>query len=144
MSDAADLYQEAIKQIAAAAHAAGALAHPDAEARLSNPLCGDRVRVQVAFAGGRIAAFAHETRGCLLCRAGASVLGARALGMDRAQVDAAQAAMKRALLGETGADGDWPELAMFSPAKAFPSRHTCAMLPFQALQAAFAAVGDQR
>ena len=33
----------------------------------------------------------------------------------------------------------WPELAMFRPAWAYPSRHKCALLPFHALQAALRA-----
>jgi NifU-like protein involved in Fe-S cluster formation len=30
----------------------------------------------------------------------------------------------------------WPELSMFEPARAYPSRHRCVLLPFRALLAA--------
>lgn len=139
MSGATALYHDAIKRMADAAHGAGALATPDGEARLDNPLCGDRVRMQVALDAGRITALAHETRGCLLCRAAASLLGTRAAGLDAGAVAAAAMAAERVLRDGAVAPGDWPELAMFAPARAFPSRHRCVLLPFRALQAA---IGD--
>lgn len=136
MSAGFDLYQEAIKQMAALAHGHGELASADGEATLNNPLCGDRVRMQVALQGGRIAALAHQTRGCLLCRAAASLLGARAAGLDAAAIDAATNALEALLQEQAAAPPEWPELAMFLPAHAHPSRHKCALLPFRALQAA--------
>ena len=89
MSDSTGLYQDAIKQFAQAANGHGQLAQSSGEAKLDNPLCGDRVRMQVALAGGRIEAVAHETKGCLLCRAAASAIGAHAPGMDAAAMKAA-------------------------------------------------------
>jgi len=142
MSEVQALYQAAIKQAAADAVGGGELAQADGEARLDNPLCGDRVRMQVALDGGRIAALAHQTRGCLLCRAGASLLGARAPGMDRTQVDEVTNALAAVLADQAAVPDTWPELAMFAPAHAHPSRHKCALLPFKALQAALAAAED--
>ena len=46
MNDGLALYQDAIKQRAGAAHGQGALAAPDGEVRLDNPLCGDRVTLR--------------------------------------------------------------------------------------------------
>ncbi len=141
MSDGLDLYQESIKQMAAAAHGHGQLASPDGEAKLSNPLCGDRVQLQVALKDGCITALAHQTRGCLLCRAAASLLGARAAGLDAAAIDTTANALEALLKEQAAAPPDWPELAMFLPAHAYPSRHKCALLPFRALQAALRAAG---
>ena len=139
MSDGPALYQEAIKQLAAAAHGAGQLAAPDGEAKLNNPLCGDRVVMQVALKDGHVTAIAHQTKGCLLCRAAASLLGARAAGLNAAELDAATQALEAMLKDPATASADWPELAMFRPARAYPSRHKCALLPFHALQAALRA-----
>jgi SUF system NifU family Fe-S assembly protein len=136
MSTADALYQQVIKDWAQADHGHGRLAAADAEARLDNPLCGDRVRVQVSLGGGRIEAIAHETRGCLLCRAAASLLGARAAGLDGAAIDELVRALESLLREQTPAPEDWPELGMFQPVHAFASRHKCALLPFKALQAA--------
>lgn len=130
------LYQDAIKQFAQAAHGHGQLAAASGEARLDNPLCGDRVRVQVAVAAGQIAALAHDTKGCLLCRAAASLLGLRAVGQDAAGIEAALAALESLLKDGSPAPAGWPELSMFAPARAYPSRHKCVALPFRALLAA--------
>jgi len=136
LSDSDALYQDAIKQFAQAAHGHGQLAAADGEAKLDNPLCGDRVCMQVVMASGRIVALAHETKGCLLCRAAASVAGLRAAGHDAAGVMAAVAALESLLQQGTPPPADWPELAMFEPARAYASRHRCVLLPFRALLAA--------
>ena len=140
MSDGNALYQDAIKQFAHAAHGQGQLAakrwEMRGEARLDNPLCGDRVRMQVALASGHIAEIAHETKGCLLCRAAASLIGLRAVGQDEANIAAAVEAIENLLQHGAPAPAGWPELAMFEPARAFPSRHRCVLLPFRALLAA--------
>jgi NifU-like protein involved in Fe-S cluster formation len=143
MNDSDSLYQDAIKQSARDAHGHGQLDNPTGEAKLDNPLCGDRVRMQVAIDGGRIAAVAHETKGCLLCRAAASLLGARAAGMDAAAVEAVSGQLDAMLKGNAVPEA-WPELAMFVPARAHASRHRCILLPFRALQAAMSKVGAGR
>jgi SUF system NifU family Fe-S assembly protein len=136
MSDSDSLYQDAIKQFARDARGHGQLENATGEARLDNPLCGDRVRMQVALDAGRIAAIAHETRGCLLCRAAAAVIGSRAVGQDQAGIEAVVEALEGMLRNGTPAPSAWPELAMFEPARAYPSRYRCVLLPFQALLAA--------
>ena len=141
MNGTDSLYQDAIKQFARAAHGHGQLENAMGETRLDNPLCGDRVRMQVAVDAGRIAVVAHETKGCLLCRAAASLLGARAVGMDAAAVDAVSGELDAMLKGAAQVPVAWPELAMFIPTRAYPSRHRCVLLPFRALQAAMSKVG---
>jgi|694.fasta_scaffold08149_3 nitrogen fixation NifU-like protein len=138
MNDANSLYQDAIKRFAQAAHGHGHLANASGEASLDNPLCGDRVRIQVDAASGRIAAIAHETKGCLLCRAAASVVGLRAIGQDEAGIEAAAVGLEHMLKNGAALPAAWPELSMFEPARAYPSRHRCVLLPFRALRAALA------
>lgn len=133
MNGCDSLYQDAIKQFAQAAHGQGQLENPTGEARLNNPLCGDRVRMQVRLDGRRISAIAHETRGCLLCRAAASLLGARAVGMDAAAVGVLSGELDTMLKGAAPFPDAWPELAMFVPARPHASRHRCVLLPFRAL-----------
>ena len=144
MMNAADsLYQDAIKRFAQAAHGHGTLENATGEARLSNPLCGDRVRMQLALDAGRIAAIAHETRGCLLCRAAAALIGARATGMDAAAVEAVGDGLDAMLKGAAPVPAAWPELAMFVPARAHASRHHCVLLPFRALSDALKAASSE-
>ena len=136
MNDINALYQDSIKQFAHAEHGRGQLANATGEARMDNPLCGDRVRMQVRVASGHVAGIAHETKGCLLCRAAASLIGSRAVGQDQAAIEALVHALDNMLKNGAPAPSAWPELAMFEPARAYPSRHRCVLLPFQALLAA--------
>jgi nitrogen fixation NifU-like protein len=132
------LYQQAIKDLAVAAHGAGHLAAPDAVADLDNPFCGDRIHLEIGRDGDVITALAHKTRGCLLCRASAAIIGLRAPGRDAAAIAAATTALEALLQNTAEAPADWPELSVFVPARAHPSRHGCALLPFRALLQALA------
>ncbi len=68
MSDyhSSELYQERIVALAKAKTGAGKLAMPTKSARRDNPLCGDRVTIDVTLDGsGRIAEIGQQVRGCL-------------------------------------------------------------------------------
>ncbi|HPE60855.1 MAG: iron-sulfur cluster assembly scaffold protein [Thiothrix sp.] len=142
MNDTA-LYQQAIKALARAAHGTGRLEAATGSAFLDNSLCGDRVRIEVIQHDSLISTLRHETRGCLLCRASASLLGLHAPGQDRDGIRAARDALEQLLvtppatvLPTATSPLPWPELTLFAPAHPFPSRHGCVLLPFQALLAA--------
>ena len=138
MTDEA-FYQEAILRLARAASGAGRLEAPDGSATLDNPLCGDRVSVEVGVREGRIAALAHRVRGCLLCQAAASLLGRAAAGSTPAEVEEARGRLAEVL--RSGAEpprGAWGDLAAFAPVGPVPSRHGCLLLPFDALVEALA------
>ncbi len=129
-----ELYQKAILGKAREATGAGTLAEPDASATVNNPVCGDRVTMEVRLSGGRVAAVAHKVRGCLLCEASASVVGANAPGATRAEIDAARAAVTALLRdGEPVLAESWSELSIFAPVTTHKSRHHCVLLPFEAL-----------
>lgn len=134
MSDA--LYQQAIKQLAQAAHGAGRLAQPTASVRLDNALCGDRVTLDLRIENGVIAEVAQETRGCLLCRAAASLLAREAPGRTATDLARVQAELEALLSGESTEATLWPELSAFAPVCAHKSRHGCVLLPFRALRQA--------
>lgn len=130
MSDV--LYPDAIKALARHAGTAR-LAAPDAAARVDNPFCGDRVRVEVSLGQGRIAALAEETRGCLLCRAAAALLIQEGVGLSLDEARAAAPALQRHLKEGAGLPQRWRRFEMFSPVRSHPSRHACVLLPFEAL-----------
>lgn len=132
------LYNQRIKELAAAACGAGRLAAPSGAAMRDSPVCGDRVRMEVRVADGRIVALAHEVKGCLLCRAAASVIGLHGVGLSAADSDALRAAVAAMLAGGERPDG-WAELAVFEPVRQHRSRHGCVLIPFEALAKAVAA-----
>lgn len=94
----------------------GTLGSPHAHVFVDNPLCGDRVRVEVTVFGARIERVAHELQGCLLCEAAASVIGAMAPGETAEKLVALRRAL-RAFLGDDslGPPRRWPSLEMFIP-----------------------------
>jgi nitrogen fixation protein NifU and related proteins len=129
----ADLYHQALVTLARSRVGAGRLEAPGGTATRDNPMCGDEATFDVALEGGRIAALAHRVRGCVLCEASAAVLGREAPGRTPAEVDAARGHAAALLAGGTLAPGAWAALRLFAPARDVPSRHTCVLLPFDAL-----------
>jgi len=137
MSD--ELYQDAIMAHARAPHHAGTLAAADARATVDNPLCGDRVTIELRLTDGRIAEVAHTVRGCALCQASASMLADGAIGAARTEVAEARDAIRAMLRDDAPAPGGrWSAFAAFLPARPARSRHDCVLLPFQAFDKAVA------
>lgn len=131
------LYQAAIVGHARAAKGKGRLAAPDGSATIDNPLCGDRVTMDVTMDGDRVTAVGHEVRGCLLCEAAASMIGAHAVGSTRSELaSVAEAAAAMLMSREGPITPPWPDLASFAPVRAHRSRHNCVLLPFEALTTA--------
>ncbi|HEX9461431.1 MAG TPA: SUF system NifU family Fe-S cluster assembly protein [Alphaproteobacteria bacterium] len=139
MSD--DLYQQAIMQRAKSPVRAGRLASPDASVTVDNPLCGDRITLDLKLEGGKIADVAHQVRGCALCQASASVMAAAVVGQSTAAVTSAQDKVKAMLGGGDIPPSPWEELGIFTPVRRHKSRHDCVVLPFDALAQAIAQAG---
>ena len=132
-----EIYQERIVALAKAKTGAGKLTNPTRSARRDNPLCGDRVTIDVALDGqGRILELAHQVRGCLLCQASASALSSVAVGRDAAGIAAVRHDAERAMGRADGAPGE--PFSAFEPLKAHKSRQECVLLPFDALEEALA------
>jgi len=127
------VYQQAILDLARAADGAGGLLDPDASATVDNPVCGDRVTVDVRLADGAVAALGHRVRGCLLCEATAAVLGRRAVGEPPGRLHDIRTAFIRMIREDGPAPAGWPELEAFTPVRGARSRHECVLLPFAAL-----------
>jgi nitrogen fixation NifU-like protein len=134
------LYHEAIVAAARRASGHGRLDAADASIELDNPLCGDRVSMDVQVGGGHLRAVAHRVRGCLLCEAAASIIGADAVGETVENLLRLEQALGSALgSGFDSAALPWRELEVFAPVVHHPSRHRCVMLPFEALGRALTA-----
>ena len=127
------LYQERIVALAKAKTGAGKLAAPTKSARRDNPLCGDRVNIDVTLDDtGRIAEIAHQVRGCLLCQASASALASVAVGRDATGIADLRHDAERAIGRETGESHE--PFAAFAPVREHKSRQDCVLLPFEALE----------
>jgi nitrogen fixation NifU-like protein len=136
-----DLYQDALIAAAKAATRAGRLERADASLTRDNPLCGDRVTMDIRVEGPRIADLAHRVRGCLLCEASASIIGGHAVGKTPAEIEATEQAVRALLQGGPHEPALWPALEAFAPVRDFASRHSCVLLPFETLREVLAQVG---
>ena len=136
MSDLSDLYQEVILDHNRRPRNWGAIDGADRQARGHNPLCGDRVTIEIRLdEQGRIAELAHKVRGCALCEASAAALTPRAIGHTATQVAELRREIDSVLTGESQGTGDF---AAFAPVAEHKSRRDCVTLPFEALRAALA------
>jgi nitrogen fixation NifU-like protein len=121
----AALYGGAIDEHARNPRNRGPLAAPDAAHEGTNPLCGDRIRIELKVISGRIAAARFGGEACKVSIAAASIL----TGMLEGLVVADAAALAREkLLGALGT-----ELR--------PSRVGCALLPLDVLRGALGGGG---
>ncbi len=129
-----DLYHARILELARDASTEGRLDAPSASATVNNPLCGDRVTIDVVVENAVVSTVGHQVRGCALCRASAALIGAHAPGEDAARLKEIAGAIT-VMLKNTGPapDGVWRALEAFTPVIGHKSRHECVLLPFQAL-----------
>lgn len=100
----------------------GALEAPDRAHEQVNPLCGDRIRLELQLDGGRIAASRFRGEACRVATAAASLLTEAVQGMTEAQAASFSREQLLPLLGTT----------------LRPARVACALLPLQALHAGLA------
>ena len=132
-------YHAAIMSAARRASGRGRLEAPDASATVDNPLCGDRVTIDIRQAvregEGFVSEIGQLVRGCVLCEAAAVLVVEAGTGAAPAELRVAAGEVRRLLReeGESLPEGGWRKAEMFRPVRPHPSRHDCVLLPFQAL-----------
>ena len=127
------LYNRDVLRLAAAIPHLGRLDHPQGSAERSSPICGSRVAVDLILDGeGRVAAIGQEVKACALGQASASLMGAAARGRSPSELAEARDTFAAWLRGERDDPGDWPGLAVFAHARAYPARHASILLAFEA------------
>lgn len=128
------LYAKDLLRLAALATGAGRLSPCDAEGRASNPVCGDRVSVTLTLdREGRISALAHETHACVLAQASAAILGAQIPGSSAEAVARLRDKVAAMLRGESAPPPPFGDYAALLGAAAHRNRHTCVLLPIDAV-----------
>jgi len=132
MSD--DLYQKALLRLAADAHGAGRLEGSCCSGREANAMCGDSVIFDARIDDARrITAVATELKGCVLVQASASLLAQHATGKPETAISALREHVQAMLNGGKAPEGVWSAYEVFKPASAYRSRHSCVLLPIDAL-----------
>jgi nitrogen fixation NifU-like protein len=141
MTDLRDLYQEVILDHNKRPRNFKPLPGADRTAEGHNPLCGDRVKVYVKLAAGRIAEITFEGTGCAISKASASLMTEALKGKTEEESREIFTRFHRMVAGEPEPGFD-PEalgkLAAFQGVREFPVRVKCASLAWHTLQAALA------
>lgn len=115
-----DLYREVILDHYRSPRNHGLQETASAQATSFNPLCGDRVIVQVDIANDAITAMRFDGQGCAISMATASLLSEYVVDHSVSEVKELDAALIQTLLGTTLS----------------PVRLKCALLPLKTLQQA--------
>lgn len=135
----ATLYHQALVQRAKAAVGKGRLDNATASITLDNPLCGDRVTIDIEKSGEQIGAIGHHVRGCILCEAAAATIAEYCRNRDLGSARAILPAIRAMMRDGDAAPADWACLDIFTPVHAAKSRRDCVLLPFEAFEKALVA-----
>jgi nitrogen fixation NifU-like protein len=119
-----DLYRDYILEHYRRPHNFGTLESPSASVEGSNPLCGDRITLQIGVHDGVVDEVAFTGRGCAISQASASLLTDEIKGKPLVDVDGFRADDLLDLLG----------------IEISPARLKCAMLSHDTLRKALAEV----
>jgi nitrogen fixation protein NifU and related proteins len=120
-----DLYRDYILEHYRRPHNFGVIEEPSATFEGANPLCGDRITMQLAVRDGVVTDVGFTGRGCAISQASASLLTDEVRGKPVADVAGIGATDLLDLLG----------------IEISPARLKCAMLSFDSLQHLLADVG---
>jgi nitrogen fixation NifU-like protein len=139
MSELRELYQQVILDHNRRPRNFRKLSSPTQAVEGYNPLCGDRVSVEVELEGEVIRDLAFQGSGCAISRASASIMTASLKGKT---VDQAEQVFEqfRRMLTDGRPPGEPPaalgKLVAFAGVREFPIRIKCATLPWHALHGA--------
>jgi nitrogen fixation NifU-like protein len=122
-----DLYRDYILEHSRRPHNFGVIEDPSASIEGSNPLCGDRITLQLGVRAGVLERIGFTGRGCAISQASASLLTDEIKGKPMAEVAAFRADDLLDLLG----------------IEISPARLKCAMLSHETLQEALSELDDQ-
>ncbi len=139
MSGAQDLYPPELLALAKNSPHEGSLQAPTHSARCTNPLCGDRVDLELVVSEGRIDRLRFQARGCAIAQASCAAMGTKVSGLTIEDALNLGENLEGVLKGEPGALGGLEPLRGVA---AFPARIGCATLAWQTLAKCLAAGQD--
>jgi nitrogen fixation NifU-like protein len=136
MSDLRDLYQQVILDHNRKPRNFRKIAHANRTAEGYNPLCGDRITVEITVEDGVVKDVAFQGTGCAISKAAASMMTASVIGKPEREVDELFHSVHAMLTGANGLTAEVGKLAVFAGVREFPSRIKCATLAWHTLEAA--------
>jgi nitrogen fixation NifU-like protein len=142
MSELGDLYQEIIIDHSKRPRNFGPVAGATARAEGFNPLCGDKVAVQLKIENDVVTEAGFQGSGCAISTASASLMTESLKGKTRDQVERLFERFHDLLTGEATPE-DLGKLQVFSGVREYPVRVKCATLAWHTLRAALRESGAE-
>lgn len=140
MADLTELYQQTIVAHNRAPRNFKTLDHPTHQAQGDNPLCGDRISLQLTVEGDVIREVGFQGSGCAISQASASLMTSAVTGKSPADAERLFQAFHDMVTGRAPGDpAVLGKLAAFAGVKQFPARVKCANLAWHTLHAALGA-----
>jgi nitrogen fixation NifU-like protein len=136
MSDLRELYQEVILDHNRSPRNFGELPGANRRAEGYNPLCGDKINLELLVDGDRITDLRFEGVGCAISTASASIMTQALKGKTLAEADALFQAFHDLVTGQMPEHEDLGKLEVFAGVSEYPARVKCAILAWHTLRAA--------
>ena len=105
------------------------------EAKGHNPLCGDKISIQIVLENEKVKEAKFTGSGCAISTASASILTETIKGKNRGEVESLFENFHGLVTGKE-AETELGKLAIFEGVKKYPARVKCATLSWHALMAA--------
>lgn len=141
MTELADLYQEIIIDHSKRPRNRGKLDSATHSAEGYNPLCGDRLTLQLKLEDGRVSAVAFDGSGCAISTASASLMTDAIKGKTPEEAEQTFQTFHRLLTEDGPAGAGLGKLEVFSGVREYPMRVKCATLAWHTLRAALKGEG---
>ena len=142
-----ELYQQVILDHHRKPRNFGNLEKADRRAEGYNPLCGDRVNVEVKLADdGTLDRIGFTGQGCAICTASASMMTETLQGRTVEDCEQLFQAFRDLVAGDeppAEAPEELGKLAVFAGVREFPVRVKCATLPWHTFHAALESAGGR-
>ncbi len=137
-----DLYKQTLLDHFRHPRNRGRIEAPDASAEAVNPLCGDQLELTLAISAGCIRELKFRGRGCAISQASASMMTEVMVGQELSKAQELAANLKALLRDESPRPlpQELQPVQVLEGVKQYRSRITCALLAWEALADAIAAV----
>lgn len=136
------IYQEVILDHNRKPRHYGSLEHPTHHALGHNPLCGDKIHVDLNIQGEKIEQIAFHGESCAICKASCSMMAATVKGKSRQEAETLVQEFRKMLVDDADAENleHLGRLKVLAGVRELPTRVKCAILPWHTLHAAMNSV----
>jgi nitrogen fixation NifU-like protein len=138
-----DLYQEIILDHSKKPRNFGHLDAASTHAEGFNPLCGDRLTLELRLEGDIVKDARFVGAGCAISVASASLMTESLKGKTRAEAGNLFERFHQLLTSDAAKSEDLGKLAVFSGVREYPTRVKCATLAWHTLKAALENSGEE-